>query len=160
LATSRVKITGLDEVLKNLQALDKKVQGKVSKEALRAGAKIMLPVARQESPVKTGIMRKGIKLRMGKKRKGYVYVSILISEKTADRNYVGKLFYGAMQEFGWKTGARQGRGIRRKHKFKAPRRKIEGKHFMKKAFDAKWVQAEKAVVDTLVQGIEREASKG
>lgn len=51
-----------------------------------------------------------------------------VTTSATDNLYSGKTFYGAFQEFGWKTGSRKSTGARVQ---------IEGKNFMKRAADAK-----------------------
>jgi HK97 gp10 family phage protein len=132
-----------DEVFAALKALPTKFQNQALTKALRAGSKEILPLARRNAPVESGRLRKSLKVTTLRQRtKGVKRLDL----KTSKDNslYQGDFFYGAFQEFGWKTGKRKGGGVRRQ---------IDGKHFFQNAYEAKGDAASKAVEITLVHWI-------
>lgn len=122
-------------VEQRLRAIDKKVRTKVISKATRAGAKVIQRRAQSNAPVRSGKARKAIKVRAAKyvggkgnrrrKKRGEVAFDVRLGAG----NFTGETFYGAFQEFGWKTGRRNPKGKRKQQ----PRRQIPGLHFMERA---------------------------
>jgi HK97 gp10 family phage protein len=130
-------VSGIKELKAKLADLEKKVRNKIASKAMRTGSKVIQKQVKANAPVKTGLVRNSIKVRAGKRRKGKIYFTVTCGSK----NFVGKAFYGAIQEFG------------------APARNIEGKHFMERAFDDKQAEAGRTVIQMIKQGLESEGSK-
>ncbi len=97
-----MKITGLSDTISKLKLLDAKVEKQYVRKALKAGAKEMLTSARANAPSITGNLRKSIKVRGGKSRKGLVSVIVGLGKKW----FTGPVFYGAFVEFGHHIGKR------------------------------------------------------
>jgi HK97 gp10 family phage protein len=102
-------VEGAAELERRLSDLDKKVARRVIRQALRAGANTVLPVARAETPVRTGKLRKNVKVRTLKRNKPGTYAISVTSGATADNMYTGEAYYGAFVHFGHKIGKRSGR---------------------------------------------------
>jgi len=138
-----MKITGISEAIAKLGKLgDQKTVKSLLKKSLRAGAKPMLLAARAKAPVRTGRVKKALRIAAATKQKpGWVGVVI----KIGDRNFVGIAFYGAFQEFGWHVGSRR---------LGSARREIPGKHFLEQAFDEESSFAADATGDDLIRRIE------
>jgi len=102
MAVAHVHLTGAKEIAIALGKLETKLARKVASKALRAGAKVVLPVAQSLAPVKTGALRKAIKVRSGKNKKDFRSIVVAVGEKW----FQGDEFYAAFIEFGWKTGSR------------------------------------------------------
>jgi HK97 gp10 family phage protein len=137
-----LRIEGADDILKALKQLEPKFAKKAVRKAMRVGLKPILTTARANAPVKSGKIKKAIKIRAAKRKRNRVGVRIKIGEE----NFVGKGFYGAFQEFGWKTGSR-----------KSPpdqRTQIEGKHFMENAFDSRGHEAMNLTRDELKKNLD------
>lgn len=137
----KVKIEGAKELDKALSELEKKVARKLTRQSLRAGAKPIHKEAQSLAPARSGKMRKAIKIKAGRSRRGTMSVLVQIGAK----NFTGKEFYGAFQNFGWRQGSRR-LGNKRKQ--------IPGKHFMELGFDAKKHEALSTITSTLKTGIE------
>ena len=106
---------------------------KILRRAMRDGAKVILPQARANAPVgATGRLKKAIKVRSAKRSRKYVGMTVVLGEGFLQ----GETFYGAFQEFGWKTGKRKSDN----------RRQIAGKHFLQRAGEAKGKAAGDRVV--------------
>jgi HK97 gp10 family phage protein len=121
-------ITGFKEIDDKLKGLEKKVQKKVTRQAMRKGLKPVLSEARANAPVDTGELRKGIKIKSGKGSRRQITMNV----QTTDPNYVGKFL-----EFGT--------------------RKMKAHPFMRPAYDTKGDQATAIALDELRKGVEREA---
>ena len=108
----------------DLAALDRKLKALAYPEArgivsksLRAGAKLEQAAAIAAAPTLTGKLKSNIKVRAGKRTKGYVTIHVIIGKKW----WTGDAFYGAFVEWGHRLGSR---------KLGTKRRKIAGEHFL------------------------------
>jgi len=144
MATNTVKLEGADQLRKKLLDLDKKVARKISSQALRAGAKIVLERARQLVPVKSGTLKRSLKVRAGKRKGGRI--SFVVQTKAGD--YRGETFYGSFLEFGHKVGKR-----RRVKGLTDTREAVPPKPFLRPAFDQTKDAALAAITTTLQAGI-------
>jgi HK97 gp10 family phage protein len=181
------ELIGAKELDRKLMGLDAKVARKVAGKALRAGAKIALAEARSEVPVRTGALKKSIRITAGKNSKGFRSVRVGMSDKW----YTGDEFYAAFVEFGHQLGKRTTGGARKLRKQAAylrdvrkrtgdkallakerelraesvrlnrerknNRRMIEGKHFLEKSFARAASRALDVVLSTLKTEIEAAA---
>jgi HK97 gp10 family phage protein len=98
-----LEIQGLEELEKGLSKLEAYVYKDVIKKALTAAAELIAEGARRLVPVKTGALRNAIRVRAGRSSNG----SFSVLAAVGKRWFVGDQFYGAFQEFGWKSGSRQ-----------------------------------------------------
>jgi len=67
-------ITGLKETIERLEKLDAAVQKKILRKALRAGAKLTLAAAKANAPFKSGDLKRSLKVRAGRSKKGTIRV--------------------------------------------------------------------------------------
>lgn len=138
----RLKIKGSPEALKMLTELGPKLARKHLRPALRAGAKIIRTEAQERAPVRTGALKKSIKVRAGKAKKKW---SAVVLVQTRDGDFAGEEFYGAIIHEGTvervqkTTGRRVG--------------KVEPMPYMRDAFDAKKDEAEDAIAKRLEESI-------
>ena len=146
------QVQGLKEVQEKLRQLGQKTAKKYVRKSLRAGAKPVLSQARSNAPVKTGLVRRSLRIVGGKGRKGVVQVRIVLGVKL----YVGKSYYGAFVEIGHFTGRRlKGfKGANAKSQYRAlsalaGRKFIPGKHFMRDAADSGHGNAIRVFASTL-----------
>jgi HK97 gp10 family phage protein len=99
-----INLTGLTELVSALKQLPERVEKKVVSFALREAAKPLLKAARKLVPVKSGLLKKSIKIRaFKKKRPGIVGFSVGGSIVNFPQ---GEAFYGFWQEYGWRVGKR------------------------------------------------------
>lgn len=102
--TGSLQLQGFDEFQRRLRLLPKKVAGKAVRQALREGAKIIQAEAKARVPVRTGTLKKSIKVRAAKGRKrGEAAIAVT----TGQGDFVGDTFYGAFLEYGHKLGSRR-----------------------------------------------------
>lgn len=154
--------TDAKELTKGLLSLPMKVRKKVMRPALKAGAKVVLPTALANAPVgKTRRLISSIRIKPAAKasvlRKGIVAMSIETGKGAP--GFTGEGFYGAFQEFGWRSGKRIGRYDRwtvRNDRYGGP---IPGVHYLERAFEEKKTQASAVVLRMLKAGLERAASQ-
>lgn len=132
---AQLKITGVREIDKALRELEPKIAKKVLRQAMRKSMKVVQKAVKENVPVDEGQLRDAIKVRAGKRsRKGFT-----IEVQIGEGDFVGDTYYGAFQEYGTS--------------------KMEGKGFMRKAFDETAEQARKEAIELIRKGIEKEADK-
>lgn len=119
----RLDISGDKAIMRKLKGMVPAARKKVLSKAARTAMKPVLATAKSNAPKQSGALRKAIKLRAKKKnRRGVVGVSVAVGAKW----FVGDEFYGAFQEFGWKSGPRK---VQKEWKISAKRaveRKAQG----------------------------------
>lgn len=92
-----MKVTGTFALDRKLKALPTKVANGIKRKAARRAAKPVLEAARANMPVRTGALKKSLRIRSYKSRKkGIVGVRVVTSSKW----FKGKTFYAAFLEFG------------------------------------------------------------
>jgi HK97 gp10 family phage protein len=134
-----IRLEGGPELERKLAELDKKVAFKITSRALRAGAKVILKETKARAPKRSGLLRRRLKVRAGKRRKG----SIRFSVSTSDKDYSGDTFYAAFVALGHKVGSR-----------KLPnRKKVAPNRFMEESFDARKRDATEEMIRELRTGI-------
>ena len=124
-------VTGNKELNRKLSALTGPQQKKVVRSALRPALKPVQQKAKQvaKSFKDTGLLARSIKIRSNKRSRRSIGARVTSGTQTTD--FGGKAYYGAFQEYGWKSGKR-GSGNRRQ---------IKGKGFMQRAVRTKSAQA-------------------
>lgn len=137
-------IQGAAELEAKLKALPRKVSGKITRQALRSGAKVVQKQAQADAPRKTGLLARSIKVRAAKRSRGRIGILV----QTATGFFKGKSFYSGFIEFGRKTGSRKS----------AVRREVPADPFMARALEKKKAEAVQVVAAEIRKGIEREAA--
>ena len=99
-----VTITGVDEVIRLMQQVDKVSQSVVTRAA-KAGANIVKKDAKANAPVRSGALKKSITMKAEKRKKGKkVYDIKFVGENLVKISKSGKRsFYPVSQEYGWMT---------------------------------------------------------
>jgi HK97 gp10 family phage protein len=138
-------LRGVNGTIAGLRAFGKKFEGKAVRDAIRTGAKITQAKAKQLAPVQTGLLRKRIKVRAMKRKKGRIGITVTTSTK----DYVGDTFYAPMVEYGHHVGSRS-----------LPNRTfVDGEFFMKEAFDQTEAPARRAIIESLRASLRRGAAE-
>jgi HK97 gp10 family phage protein len=130
-----MKVTGLNELKGTLAALPDKMEKKVLRKGLRAGAKDVLKSARAEAPKLSGALSKNIKIRGGRGCKGKIALSVGVGA----RDFKGPTFYGGFIIYGHRVGKR---ALGDKRHF------VEPNNFLQRAFDATKETAVETTVKT------------
>lgn len=138
---AKTEVIGIDEVIELLKDVEKVSIRSVTKAA-KVGAKIARDDARANAPVDTGQLKRGIKMKLERKRtQGKRVYSIGFYGKSGKGEEFVKYsksgkrsFYPVSQEYGWvdKNGKRH-----------------EGKKFLRNAIDKNREQINRVVLQTL-----------
>jgi HK97 gp10 family phage protein len=136
-----VVLTGDKELNAKLAALT----GKQAKEAIRKAARpalqVTLQAARSLAPIRSGSLRRSLKIRTI--RRSRTRVGMRLTTSKSDNQYSGKTFYAAFQEWGWKTGSRKSKN----------RRQIAATNFLKQAAISTRSQALKIYASKILEHI-------
>ena len=89
-----IELTGVDEILNKLQQMGANING-LENKALRNAAEPVLKDAKANVPVRTGKLKKGLKVTNVKKKEGVKYILVGV-----DRGDNSEIFYGKFIEFG------------------------------------------------------------
>jgi len=124
---------GVAKFDRKLKALETRLQRKVVRQALRAGARVIAAEAKANAPVgKTGALKDSIRVWALKRSRRRIGVKV----GSSIHAYKGDQFYGAFLEFGTS--------------------KMDPKPWLAPAIEAKKGEATRIVDQTLAAGIERE----
>lgn len=126
-----------------LDGLPVKTRNQIGKPALKAGAKLLQPVARQLVPFRTGFLRKNTKVAVAPRSR--TSIGYLLRQGKKDNQ--GNTHYAAKQEFGWKPHSKTGDA-----------RHVEGKHTMQKTYKRKGKAAMVLIQRMIFEGIVRAMS--
>lgn len=152
-ASVSIDITGNKKLDAFFSAFPAKLQKKISRSALRAGAKVIAESAKKNAPISTGALRKAIRVRAAKrsrKNKGLITVRATIGKDY----FKGDTFYGAFLEFGHRAGKRPLKNRADKRPF------VEGLHFMERALKEQGEAAKAVVQGQIARDILDEAGRG
>lgn len=160
----KLSVKGDKELQRKLSRLSKDATNRVMTRALLRAGSVLEDQAKQNAPRKTGRLANSIRTHLS----GIDFSNtsrVVVNVETNDRWFGGKTFYGAFQEFGWRVGRRLRRGrtlFRKAVRFvrNRLRKKIPGKHYIKRALDSHGRIAQEAAIEEIRAGIEREASRG
>lgn len=123
----------VEAIRRMLVQLPRKVRNKVLRQELRKAAKELVAPSKAAVPVRTGKLRKSIKVRAAKKpdvKRGTLGVTVGYSNK----DFSGDAFYGSFLEYGWKIGKRPSAAGKRSG-IPDTRRKVPGKFYLWKVAD-------------------------
>lgn len=128
-------VTGIPEIDRALKQLPAVVGKKVIRQALRKGAKVIQAEAKRLAPVKTGRLKKEIKVRSGNRSRKRVNVNVLVDGE----KFEGGDFYPAYVEYGTPTA--------------------EAHPYMRPAYEKEGANAARIIEKEIAEGIEREVKK-
>lgn len=131
----KFEFNGGKELSDALQELPRKLENKVLRKALRQGGNILLKKARSLAPVKTGALKRGIKLRIDLRNGPAAIITVKIPGKGKTKG--GGPYYGSFIELGTKD--------------------MVAHPFLRPAFDATKEQALEKFINVLNDGIEEQA---
>ena len=155
----------LNDLLKELPGKEGK---KIVRKATRLAAReIILPQARNNAPVRSGALKRAIKVKAITRSRSAVGVRVTIGEN----DFQGDQFYGSFQELGWRSGKRSTDVMRTQKNLRKTikntearaealannasdtRKQNPGKRFMKRAADTKADQATNRAALLIAEGI-------
>jgi HK97 gp10 family phage protein len=140
---SQTLIVGIGEAEKKLRDLSRKVENRIVRKGLRAGAKVFKTAAQGEAPVRSGTIRRRIKVRAGKRKKGSISITVGVNAK----DFVGEAFYAGFLLYGWRSGPRRLGDARKLN---------PANNFLKRAFDGSQSRATDTALQTISAGIDAE----
>mgnify|MGYP001009153993 CR=1 FL=1 len=140
----KIVCTGAKEIELALAELEKRIANKIIRRVMRESMKPIAVAARENAPVETGVLRSAIKVRAMKRSRGRIGIMVMIGEG----DFKGDTYYGGFQEYGWKTGKRSDPDNQR--------REVEGKGYMRKAWDGGKETAKQQAERLLLDAIEAE----
>lgn len=163
------------EVERLFDGFESRAKIKCVARAVRAAARVAVPVARRLAPKDTGALRRSLALRATGARHGSRWVRVRVISRA---DALGKdAYYASWQEFGWHAGrrhaatrsyrrlqaaaARAGRDlVARERGGRARRRRwIEGRHFMARAVQQTRTQMVAAAQETFAQAVQAEFAR-
>lgn len=133
-----MKLEGMDELLKSIANLEKKVSTKIKNEALKKGAEILKDEIRREAPKDSGILEENINVTSVKGDKITIHT--------------GKAYHAHLVEFGRSAGTttyRDKNGVVRPIKWG----RTSPNAFMQRSFENKKDAIEKAMADVVRRGL-------
>ena len=136
------------ELIRKLERFTRRDAKRAVRRGTRAGAKIVIPRARELAPVlkkrtkrrMPGLLRRAIRVRAAKRSRRYIGAVVILGAGF----FKGETFYGAFQELGWKTGKRGSEN----------RKQIPGKHFMERAAKEKEDEAVRVASEIILKEID------
>ena len=143
-----ITIDGAKELEKKLRDLGAQAEKKVYRQALRAGAKVVQVAAKAKAPKDTGLLRKSIKVRAGKRSRGQIEVNVCVDPIA---------FYWRFFEEGFYRGKRMGGRKMRQEANGRPW--VPPRPFIRPAWDEQKSNALRIITDKLLSGIQAEAMK-
>jgi len=93
---TKVTLIGEKELLKKLKRIPAKDAKKAIRKGTRAGAKMLVPEVKANTPKRTGLLKKSVKVRSLKKSRVRTGVAVQMGKGA----FVGKTFYGGFAEYG------------------------------------------------------------
>jgi HK97 gp10 family phage protein len=150
-----IRVSGFKELESNLKALPLRLARNVVARATYAGAVVVRDAARKNAPVKTGKLKKSIRIKKRRSRRGSTEIVYAVSPQ---------VFYGHMVEKGTpphviKAKFKKAMGKDGKFGLIVKHKGAKAKPFLRPAFDDNIPRIIDAMQAKLVQGIEREANR-
>lgn len=132
----KFSVSGGDAVAYAIKKLGNKVGKKPIRKGLRAGAKVLQTAIKQEVPVRSGFLRKHVKVRAGKRNRDRIQVLATSGDPKSNNLNSGDAWYGGAVEYGHDGGGwYQG--------------KVKANPFIVPAFDKNKGKAERTAQDTI-----------
>jgi len=98
-----ISLDGTKELRKALDNLDRTTRSKFVRSGLRVGARLIVDEARARVPVRSGALKKAIKVQSAKSRKKGT-LSIRVASGSV--NFKGQTYYGGFIEYGYHASPR------------------------------------------------------
>lgn len=122
-----IELEGVDEILNKLQSIGANV-GRLENKALKNAAEPVLEDAKRNVPIKTGKLKKGLKITNVKRKEGAKYILVGV-----DRGDNSEIFYGKFIEFGTS--------------------KMPAKPFLQPAYEKNKDNIKRTIAETLKEGL-------
>ena len=106
--TAQLNPRQVDKINRMLLTLPKAIRNKILRQELRKFGKELVAPSKAATPVRSGKLRKSVKVRAQKRSRSSVGVVVGYSEKP----FTSDTFYGAFLEWGWRIGKRPSRAAK------------------------------------------------
>ena len=137
-----ITVTGLKDVQRKLYAYSQQLGDRVVLGALRQGANLVKRAAQSNAPIRTGKLKRGIRVSRSKIHRGRMSGDLIGVYLSLRKGKDGP-FYGRFQEDGWRAG----------------KTLVPGKKFIDQAFIDKRAEALDLIVRTSTAGADLLARK-
>jgi HK97 gp10 family phage protein len=146
------ELKGAAELKLALGQIAENVRNKHMRTALRAGAKVIRGECIEHAPNRTGATGAAIKVRAGKRRKGFVSMLVNIGRGL----FQGKTYYAGFVNYGWTW--KPHKSARFQLGGDQDEKKIPGTRWLNKAFAASAGAAQEAIKTSLTESLAEEAA--
>jgi hypothetical protein len=99
MATFTVEIKNLAQIVKAIGNIDQKLVKPSLRRSIRLGAKYFLQLAKEFVPIRSGFLRKSLKLKAGKRKKDHLRLNVF-SGGSGGNSFGGKSYYGSFVNLG------------------------------------------------------------
>ena len=157
-----LNIQGMDALKRAFRELEPKLARKVIKQAQKKALAPMVAAIKAAEPVKSGRLRKSVRIRAAKGPRGAsrktIASALLVGAGAGSKNKKGvdQPWWAWLIERGWTTGKRirsAGKVVGRVGK----QTKVPGKHIVRREMRSHEGAAIQLVINEILEGIEREA---
>lgn len=136
----KIRIDGCKQLSEALEALPKAVTKKILRQAMRPAIKPVMAEAKENAPVKTGALKKNIKLKAAPRSTKFIGIDVIVGDKWN----TGKTFYGFHVESGTKFGKNN-----TKDESKYGSQRIRPHNFIKDAYEHQHVRAKYKAIEKM-----------
>ncbi len=162
-----LKLEGFDALKQAFKQLEPKLAKKVIRQSVRNGMKVVQAAAKENAPVDTGAGKRKIRVRTSKGPRGTktrhtIALAVLVGE-VPRKGAKDSTWYMWLQEMGYHIGKRLRQGGKvigyATTKTQPVVRIVPGLHFTRMAMRQKEAGVKAKMIQDILDGIEREASK-
>ena len=150
--TAQLNQRQVEKINRMLLTLPKSIRNKILRQELRKFGKELVSPSKAATPVRSGKLRKSVKVRAQKRTRSSVGVVVGYSEKP----FTGDTFYGAFLEWGWRIGKRPSRAA----KSVDNRKQVPGRRMLGNVAEAKGPGLLSRLASSVGLRIQKEARNG
>ena len=156
----RVTVTGMDAYIRKMQELPTKLRNKIARDASIAAAQIIRQSVLAMTPVRTGKLKAGIKIRAARVRRGVGRLVLLPDRNTLGIDAKDPYFWPAAVEYGHASpGFGVFNAITKKRRRRTGLKHIPARLFLRAGFDAVEQQAGNALMRHLDTALAQEFAR-
>lgn len=156
----RITVTGMDAYIRKMQELPNKLRNKIARDASIAAAQIIRQSVLAMTPVRTGKLKAGIKIRAARVRRGVGRLVLLPDRNTLGIDLKDPYFWPAAVEYGHASpGFGVFNAITKKRRRRTGLKHIPARSFLRAGFDAVEKQAGAALMRHLDTALAQEFAR-
>lgn len=159
MVSSNIEVEGLGQLQKDLSGIKDKLTKKELQAILRPGIKVMQRAIKQRAPVRTGALKRAIRVKAGKGRANAPYASMWTAFGKTVKNREGKMvppYYGYFLENGTVIGQKNRphrRSTIEQRLARGGRMGIQPRPFVWPAFEATYQQVADVILDNIEKSL-------